>query len=109
MLRKIAALLEVLGVFIAGNFTASYLGPLMGVKPLGSFLQPAAEPDFIAMSVGWLQMVCVQYACLLLPAFAIGWWRRRLGLAHYGVTRAGKPVLDLVVLGFLIFAPSCCP
>jgi membrane protease YdiL (CAAX protease family) len=106
-MRKVAAVLEVLGVFIAGNFAASHLGPLIGVEPLGSLLQSAlntTEPDFIALSVGWLEIMCVQYACLLPPAFAIGWWRRRLGLRHYGVTRAGKPVLKLVVSGFLVFA-----
>src|ERR1700690_4143540 len=107
LVRKAAALLEVLGVFITGNFAASHLCPLIGVKPFGLALQSAlntTEPDFIAMSVGWLQVICVQYACLLPPAFAIGWWRRRLRLRHYGVTRAGKPVLQLVFLGLLVFA-----
>jgi membrane protease YdiL (CAAX protease family) len=112
LLRKAAALLEVLGVFIAGNFTASHLGPLMGVKPLGSIFQSASnttEPDFIALSAGWLKVMCVQYACLLPPAFAIGWWRRRLNLRHYGVTRAGKRVFELVVLGFIAFALVAMP
>jgi membrane protease YdiL (CAAX protease family) len=107
LMRKAAALLEVLGVFVAGNLTAGHLGSLMGVEPFGSLYQSATnatEPDFIALSVGWLKIVCVQYVCLLPPAFAIGWWRRRLGLRHYGVTRAGTPALKLVVSGFLVFA-----
>jgi membrane protease YdiL (CAAX protease family) len=110
--RKVAALLEVLGVFIAGNGTASHLGPLMGVMPLASLFQSpsnTAEPDFIVMSVGWLQCICFQYACLLPPAFALGWWRRRLSLRHYGVTRAGQPVLELVVLGLLVFSLVALP
>jgi hypothetical protein len=104
---KVAAIFEVLGIFVAGNFTAGRLQHLLGIKPLGSLIQSAinaTEPDFIALSVGWLQVMGVQYACLLPPAFAIGWWRRRLSLQRYGVTRAGKPVSDLIVLGFVGFA-----
>lgn len=108
-LRRLTALLEVLGVFIAGNYLASYLGPLIGVKPLGSLFQTTAEPDFIAISVGWLQVIFLQYACLLPPAFAIGWWRRRLPLQHYGVTKAGQPFLKLVGLGVLAFALVALP
>ncbi len=112
LLSKMAALLEVLGVFIAGNFTASYLGPLMGIDPLGSLFQSAfktTDPDFIALSVGWMQLMCVQYACLLPPAFAIGWWRRRLRLSHYGVTTAGQSVWLLVFFGLIIFALVALP
>jgi membrane protease YdiL (CAAX protease family) len=107
-MRKTAVLLEVLGIFIAGNFAAGYLGPLIGVKPLGSLFQ-SAEPDFIALSIGWVQNVSLQYACLLLPAFAIGWWRRRLGFAHYGITTAGQSVRTLVVLGLVAFALVALP
>jgi membrane protease YdiL (CAAX protease family) len=109
--RKIAALAEVLGVFIAGNFTAGYLAPLIGIKPLGLAFQSGdpTKPDFIATSIGWLKVVCLQYACLLPLAFAIGWWRRRLTPRHYGVTRAGNPVWKLVALGLLVFALVALP
>ncbi len=110
--RKVAALLEVLGVFIVGNFIAGRLETLIGVKSLGSLLQSAlstTQPDFIALSIGWLQIISVQYACLLPPAFVIGWWRRRLSLRDYGVTRASKPVLELIILGLLVFALVAMP
>jgi membrane protease YdiL (CAAX protease family) len=109
--RKIAALAEVLGVFVAGNFTAGYVGLLMGIRPLGLAFQSGVSttPDFTAASVGWLKVVCLQYTCLLPLAFAIGWWRRRLGPRHYGVTRAGNPVWGLVVLGLLVFALVALP
>jgi membrane protease YdiL (CAAX protease family) len=112
LMRKTAALLEVLGIFIAGNFTAGYLGPLLGVKPLGALFQSAfnsTEPDFVTLSIGWFQVVSVQYACLLLPAFAVGWWRRRWGLAHYGVTTGGQSVWFLVGLGLVAFALVALP
>jgi membrane protease YdiL (CAAX protease family) len=112
IVRKVAAILEVLGVFIAGNFTASYLGYLIGVKPLGPILGStikSVEPDFVPLTVAFLQALLVQYACLLPLAFAIGWWRHQLSLRHYGVTRAGKPVLELVVFGLLVFALVAMP
>jgi membrane protease YdiL (CAAX protease family) len=112
LLRKAAALLEVVGVLIAGNFAAGKLLSLLEVKPLDSLIQSAVNstnPDFVVLSVGWLKFICVLYACLLPPVFAIGWWRRRWGLAHYGVTTAGQPVWLLVVPGFIAFALVALP
>jgi membrane protease YdiL (CAAX protease family) len=105
--NKAAALLEVLGVFIVGNFTAGYVGKLIGVRPLGPVLVStirSADPDFVPLTIAFLQTILVQYICLLPPAFAIGWWRRRLKPRHYGVTRAGKSGLELVGLGLLAVA-----
>ena len=110
--RKIAALFEVLGVLIAGNFVSGKLLPLLGVKSLGALYQPVSTsvgPDFIALSIGWLKVILVQYACLLLPAFAIGWWRHRFRLSHYGVTTAGQPIWRLVGMGMLLFALAAMP
>ena len=109
---KLAALLEVMGVFIAGNFAIGYLKPLIGLTPLGSLIQSgitSAEPDYIALSVGAFESLCFQYACLLLPAFAIGWWRRRLMPRNYGITRAGQPVMHLIAIGLLCFALVALP
>jgi membrane protease YdiL (CAAX protease family) len=105
--HKTAALLEVLGVFIAGHFTAGYVGTLIGVRPLGPVFVStigSADSDFVPLTIAFLQTILVQYVCLLPPAFTIGWWRRRLKPRHYGVTRAGKPGLELVGLGLVAFA-----
>ena len=110
--RKTAALLEVIGIFIVGSAAASYFEPRIGIKPLGTLLQSAlntTEPDFVGFSVGWLEIICVQYVCLLLPAFAIGWWRRRLNLRHYGITKAGNSIGTLVILGLVAFALVALP
>ena len=112
LLRKITALLEVLGLLIAGNFVSGKLLPLLGVKSLGALFQSmstSSGPDFIALSLGWLKVILVQYACLLLPAFAIGWWRRRFRLFHYGVTTAGRPIWRLVGMGVILFALTAMP
>jgi membrane protease YdiL (CAAX protease family) len=59
--------------------------------------------------IAFLQNMLVQYVCLLPPAFAMGWWRRRLKPRHYGVARAGKPVLELAGLGLVAFALVAMP
>jgi membrane protease YdiL (CAAX protease family) len=112
LLRKTAALLEVIGVLIAGNYAAGKLQALLGVTSLGSLFQSVSNtstPDFVALSVGWLKIMSVQYACLLPTAFAIGWWRRRFGLVHYGVTTAGQSVRLLMLLGFIAFVIIAMP
>jgi membrane protease YdiL (CAAX protease family) len=110
--RKAAALLEVMGIFIVGIFAVGQLAPLVGIKPLGLLFESAFKskhPDFIALSIGWLQIMLLQYACWLTPAFAIGWWRRRRGLAQYGLTTAGQPVWRLLGMGLVAFALVALP
>jgi membrane protease YdiL (CAAX protease family) len=99
--RKAAALFEVLGVFIGGSFAASWLAPRLGT-PFPNLGSP--RPDFVALSVAWLKFFLLQYACLLAPAFFIGWWRRRLKPRDYGLTRAGSRITALIAQGLLAFA-----
>ncbi len=110
--RKAAALFEILGVLVAGNLAAFYLIPGLGIKPLEPILQSALhapEPDFVSLSVVFFQTKSVQYGGLLLLAFAVGWWRRRLRPRNYGVTTAGQSVRNLVVLGLVAFALVALP
>ncbi len=112
LLGKAVAVFEVIGVLVAGNMLAFYIIPLLGIKPLGPMVQSALtapEPDFISLSLGFLETKSLQYGCLLLLAFAIGWWRGRLGPGHYGITRAGVPVRRLVALGIVAFAVVAFP
>lgn len=104
--RKAAALLEVLGVFIGGSFTAAWLAPRVGM-PFPDLGSP--RPDFVALSTAWLKFFLLQYACLLVPAFAIGWWRRRLKLRDYGLTCAGQRTTPLIAQGLLAFAFAVLP
>ncbi len=97
---------------IGGNFAAKQLETSLGIKPLGALVNSAftsPPPDFIALGGAALQPIALQYVCLLLPAFALGWWRRRLPLAHYGVTRAGQSLGALLALGALCFAAVTLP
>ena len=107
LVRKVAAVLEIAGVLVAGNVIAFKLIPLLGIKPIGPAFESAlsaAKPDFVSLSTLFFLTKAVQYGCLLMLAFAVGWWRRRLGPRHYGVTTAGQPVRNLVVTGIVAFA-----
>jgi membrane protease YdiL (CAAX protease family) len=99
--RKAAALFEVLGVFIGGSYAAGWLAPRLGM-PFPNLGAP--HPDFVVISAAWLKFFLLQYACLLIPAFAIGWWRRRLKPRDYGMTRAGQRIIALIAQGLLAFA-----
>jgi membrane protease YdiL (CAAX protease family) len=112
LVRKVAALFEILGVLVAGNLVAFYLLPGWGIKPLDPIFQSALnapEPDFVSLSIVFFQTQSVQYGCWLLLAFALGWWRRRLRPRNYGVTTAGQSVWNLIVLGMVAFALVALP
>jgi membrane protease YdiL (CAAX protease family) len=109
---KVAALFEILGVLVAGNLAAYYLIPALGIKPLDPILQSAfnaPEPDFVSLSAVFFQTKSVQYGCLLLLAFAIGWGRRRLRPRNYGLTTAGQSLWNLIALGIVAFALVALP
>jgi membrane protease YdiL (CAAX protease family) len=99
--RKTAALLEVLGLFVGGSFAASWLAPRLGI-PFPNLGDP--DPDFVVLSGAWLKFLLLQYACLLGPAFGLGWWRRRLKPRDYGVTRANQRTGALIGEGLVAFA-----
>jgi membrane protease YdiL (CAAX protease family) len=110
--RKAAALFEVFGVLVAGILAAFYLIPLLGIKLLDPIFQSALnapEPDFVSLSVVWVQTKSVQYGCLLFLAFTVGWWRRRLRPRNYGVTTAGQSIWSLIALGIVAFAVVALP
>jgi len=109
---KFTALLEVLGIFVVGNYAAYHLGAWLAVPSIGSIIGSAlnsAKPSFVTLSFLWLQAMCIQYACLSIPPFAIGWWRRRWGVAHYGITKGGKSLSTLIPLALITFALVALP
>lgn len=104
---KAAALLEVLGVFLCGNFLAGHAASWLGMRSVGAIFQSALKhspPNWLAASLGWIQVVGFQYGCLLAVAVAIGFWRRRAGRRYYGITTAGTSVGRLLGLGVVAFA-----
>ncbi len=109
---RAAAILEVTGVFVAGNIAASYLGQWLGVRSLAPMLESALkapEPDLVPLTWALLRALAVQYASLLPLAFGIGWWHRRRSPSRYGLTMAGQPLRRLVAIGLLGFCLAALP
>lgn len=110
--RRAAAVLEITGVFVAGNVAASYLAQWLGVRPLAPMLEStlqAAEPNLVPLTLALMQALLIQYGCLLPLAFGIGWWHRRRTLSRYGVTTAGQSSASLVAVGVLGFCLVALP
>ena len=101
-LRRAAALLEVLGVYLAGGIVTSQLSRLSGIQfgsPLGAFTSDITNAELITASRQILVILLMQYAGWFLLVFPIDWWRRRRGPAAYGLTRAGHSWTALLVAG----------
>lgn len=104
--QKLAALFEVVGVYVAGNFLAGQIESWRG-RSFEAMLQAALKsnpPDWVAASSGWLEVVGIRYACLLIPAGILGWWRRKADRTYYGLTRSGHPGGSLFGIGLVGFS-----
>jgi membrane protease YdiL (CAAX protease family) len=105
--RRIAALLEVVGVFVGGTLVARAIGRALDLGPANlRSLPPGTTPDFVALSVSSAANLVLRYSLVLGLAFAVGWWHRKRRLAQYGVTLASRPVSAHFVIGVLLFAAT---
>lgn len=104
-LRRIAALFEIIGVFVGGTLLARLAARSMnlGVATIRA-LEPGVEPDFMRLSWSVGSNLLLRYGVILGLAFSVGWWHRRRSVAAYGVTTAGYPLRTHVGLGLLLFA-----
>jgi hypothetical protein len=90
--RRAAALLEVLGVSLAGPLLMWWLRGLIGVSvtnPLTSLSVHTSDGELITASRQIFVLLIFQYAGYFLLIFPINWWYRRRGPAAYGLTKAG--------------------
>jgi membrane protease YdiL (CAAX protease family) len=103
--RRIAALLEIIGVFIGGTLLARLISSGLNLGP-GNIrsLEPGEVPDFAALSLSTGANLLIRYGAVLGLAFAVGWWHRRRPLAAYGVTTGGLSIRDHVGIAMLLFA-----
>ncbi len=100
--QRAAALLEVLGVYVAGPFLLSGLRRLSGISitnPLNTLSGHATNAELITASRQMLVLMIFQYAGWFLLIVPINWWHRRRGLAAYGLTRAGRSWKALLLAG----------
>lgn len=110
--RRAAALLEVLGVSLAGPLLIWGLRRLIGVpvtNPLNNLSVHTADADLITASRQMFVLLVFQYAGYFLLVVPINWWYRRRGPASYGLTRAGHSWVALLLAGIGTVALSAWP
>ena len=107
---RLAALLEVFGVFVAGTLLARWISRALnfGSGSLRS-LAPGEQPDFFSLSGTAALNLLLRYGLIFILAFSIGWWHRRRRMAQYGVTMGGHSFDQHVAIGLLLFAAAGLP
>ena len=100
--RRAAALLEVLGVYLAGPLAMFGVRRLLGLSlpnPLNNLTAHATNAELVTASRQMFVLLMFQYAGYFMLAAPLNWWYRRRGKAALGLTRAGRPWLTLLLAG----------
>jgi membrane protease YdiL (CAAX protease family) len=110
--RRIAALFEVLGVYIAGQYLVALVVSAIGLRlenPLDHINARMSNTELLFAVRDVFLLLLTQYAgwfALILP---INWWHGRTGPAGYGLTLAGKSWRFLIAAGAAAAALSAWP
>jgi membrane protease YdiL (CAAX protease family) len=110
-LRRVAAVLEVLGVLLAGQLVVTLLTRAFGLQltnPLTSFHVGISDAELITASRQMFVLLVVQYAGWFLLIVPINWWSRRRGLSAYGLTTAGFEWSTLLLIGAATAVLAAC-
>jgi membrane protease YdiL (CAAX protease family) len=100
--RRVAALLEVFGVYLAGGVLVTLALHLAGVtvhNPLSSLTVNVTDSQLLTMTLQLLALLALQYAGWFALIVPIDWWHRRRGPSAYGLTRANHSWRTLIVAG----------
>ncbi len=105
--RRLAALFEVVGVFIVATLLARLASRGLALGPANlRALEPGVVPDFVRLSWSAGANLLLRYGLVLGLAVAVGWWHRRRRLSDYGVTTAGRSLREHVGIAVLLFAAA---
>jgi len=107
--RRTAALLEVLGVYLAGQLVTGQLIRFFGVSPvnpLESFTAGISNTELITATRQMFVLLMLQYAGYFVLIIPINWWYRRSGPAAYGLTKAGRSWTRLLLAGVATVATA---
>ncbi len=110
--RSTAALLEVLGVYLAGQLVVTLLTRVLSlqpVNPLTGFTAEISDAELITATRQLFVLLMLQYVGWFLLIIPINWWQRRRGPAAYGLTRAGHSWTALLVAGLATTALATWP
>jgi len=104
--RRAAALLEVLGVFLAGLFLRDLIAEWLirhrlvdPTNPYDLLTVNSTNADLLRASRQMALVLLLQYGSYFLLIVPINWWYRRRGPAAYGLTRAGRSWKALLLIG----------
>jgi membrane protease YdiL (CAAX protease family) len=99
---RAAAVLEVLGVYVAGPFVMTLLIRAFGLQvtnPLQKITVGITDAELITATHQIFVLLLLQYAGWFLLIIPINWWHRRRGPAAYGLTKAAHSWRTLVLAG----------
>jgi hypothetical protein len=98
-LRRIAALLEVFGVYLSGVFVENQIERLLvhwrlisTANPFDMLTVHATNAELLVASRQLFLALILQYGSYFLLIIPINWWYRRRGRRAYGLTRGGPHV-----------------
>jgi membrane protease YdiL (CAAX protease family) len=100
--RRVAAVLEVLGIFLAGGLVTDQLVRLSGIpvtNPLAGLTVHMSGSELITAARQLFILLIFQYAGYFLLIIPINWWHRRRGASAYGLTKAGHTWRLLLLAG----------
>ena len=100
--RRIAALLEVLGVYVVGQYLVTLFVSALHLQidnPLARISARMTDAELLFASRDLFLLLLLQYAGWFALIVPLNWWHRRRGPAAYGLTRAGKPWKVLLAAG----------
>lgn len=100
--QRAAALLEVLGIYVAGQLVTGQLIRLLGIRPtnpLNNLTAGVTDAELMTATSQLFVLLMLQYSGWFLLIIPINYWHRRREAAAYGLTRAGHSLTFLVLAG----------
>jgi membrane protease YdiL (CAAX protease family) len=105
--RRLAALLEVFGILVAGGYLGDRIGDLLASAHLISPTNPftlltvnISNSDLLVATRQMAILLLIQYVGYFALIIPLNWWHRRTGPASYGLTTAGRSWKSLLAIGF---------
>jgi membrane protease YdiL (CAAX protease family) len=111
-LRQAAALLEVLGIYLAGPLVMTLVIRGFGLpisNPLTTLTVGVTDAELLRITWQMFLLLLLQYASWFVLIVPINWWHRRRGPAAYGLTRAGRSSKALLLAGLATAALAAWP
>lgn len=110
--KKAAAILEVFGIYAAGQLVAFILAAILGIplyNPITDLTTQSTPLELQQITVKLLGVLFVQYAGWFIPIFIIGWWYRQRKPKQYGLTLSNLPLKFFIIAGVILFSFSELP